>query len=151
MLRRIGPNRATDEAMAKATKKSTPPDQQMSLADIYAHVHKRNSLVPPQTTTTAILTEWREGRLPLIASEVVEKRPVCPVKPGVWVGRPAPGDKKAEAYIAELSKTRIVGHLPATAPAPLPPVEERSFNRPLPRDIPRTDIKFDWTNGGVLW
>ena len=152
--------------MAAAKTENAPAGARLSLTEIYTVVHKRDTSVLPETTKVAILAAWREGRLPLSASEVrIWRRLPPPFKPDVWITRPSYDDdhdirvvggviliypprelKSHEAYLPELpssSPTAIVGDWPAERIDPTKPTEIL-FNQPLSA---RTGIKFHWMTG----
>ena len=129
--------------------------ENLSLAEIFAWLRKRDTSALPETTRTMILEAWHTGRLPLVADKVREFRCACPVPPHTWVPEPAPDDEKAKRYVEELRKTQIVGYLPATAAQTTVTLEKVLFNQMVPAEIiPYRDIKFYWTPalpfGGIL-
>jgi hypothetical protein len=147
--------------MAKAGKEPIPAPKRLSLADIFARLHKRDTSTLPETTKEAVLKVWHTGRLPLVASKVREFRPACPVRPHVWIiPGPTPDDEKAKQYVEELRKTRIVGHLPATNPTTTVSKtvlltttvsETVLLDQPIPAEIPNKDIRFHWPTSSAIW
>ncbi len=64
---------------------STKKPQKLLLAEMFERLHRRNPGVLPETTKGTILAAWREGRIPLIASEVREYRPLPATAPTIGV------------------------------------------------------------------
>jgi hypothetical protein len=120
--------------------------ENLSLAEIFAWLRKRDTSALPETTRTMILEAWHTGRLPLVADKVREFRCACPVPPHTWVPEPAPDDEKAKRYVEELRKTQIVGYLPATAAQTTVTLEKVLFNQMVPgrnNPIPGHQILLD--------
>ena len=126
--------------------------EDLSLAEIFAWLRKRDTSALPETTLAMILEAWHARRLPLAADRVREFRPACPTRPHIWVPEPAPDDEKAKRYIEELRQTQIVGYLPATAAQTTVVLEEVLLDQEVRADIiPYRDIKFHWRAGTAVW
>jgi hypothetical protein len=125
-------------------------EDRLSLAEIFARLHERDTSSLQETTKAAIRAAWHKGRLPLIASEVREFRQSCLVRAHVWAPVPAPDNVATRRHIAKLRKTHIVGFLPTIAPR-TEVSEAVLYNERLPAGIPYTDIKFDWPTSSAVW
>ena len=130
--------------------------EDLSLAEIFAWLRKRDTSALPETTQVMILEAWHAGRLRLVADKVREFRPAYSVRPQVYVSEPHPGDLQAKQYVEELRKTKIVGYLPVRyLPASAQPTtdvtKELLSDQRIPMGIPCTDIKFHWKAGTAVW
>jgi hypothetical protein len=120
---------------------------------------------------------WRDGRLPLIASEEQDYRRLSPLKPLIWNGRPSPDDHDIEvvAGVIFVVPRRKLGPREAYLPEPpisstdLPtvikgpvrgecladpsdPKEPEVFkDQPIPTNISLADIEFKWIVGAADW
>ena len=164
--------------MAKAKSECTPPagEAEWSLAEIYAHVHKRDLSALPEIAQKKIIEAWHERRLPLIAAEEQDYRRHSRLKPLIWRGRPSP-DHDIEVVAGAIPKRGMEERQAlwesrgASLPAPpgdLPtairdPFYEKSPADPpdqlvevlkdqsIPAGISLADIKFNWVAGAANW
>jgi hypothetical protein len=157
---------------------SAPETEWLALAEIYEHVHRQNPLVPPERIKADIIKAWRDGHLPLIASEERAYRNASPLKPLVWFTRPEPDSHDIEVvagvvfviprrelgprdiYLPELPgfpptavKGPVRGKCLPDLSAPRDPKEptEKLKDQPIPANISLADIEFCWHTSGANW
>jgi hypothetical protein len=148
-------------AAAESKRMASAPDAEtLSFAEIYEHVYGRAPSALPEHIKEVIKEAWRDGRLPLVASEERCYRSHAPLRPLIFRKRPSPDDHDIEVVAGVVcvipkreegtEESRVLwesrgAYLPAS-PGDLPtviddPVYERSLADPPAPNKPIEELK----------